>query len=163
MPARTADLLEHLGRALGALPGVFSTPQWGGRAWKLPGPGGNRRKPRLVAFVGCTREGAVAVSFKLAPGRAADVVARNAWVRPHDFRTLAPSGWLTARVTTARQASSLVKLLQECRRLHGDEPEQTAEKAATRGGPPAASHLDRVMGAMRERGWSPPQRDGFDD
>ena len=60
---RRARLLEDLGAVLNALGGVFSTPQWGGRAYKLPRRGGARERPRLVAFVGPSRDGrAVTVS-----------------------------------------------------------------------------------------------------
>ena len=155
MPARLDEVRQDLMAALAALRGVFSTPQWGGRAWKLPGPGGNRKKPKLVAFVAPAGEGgAVAVSFKLARSRAQEVVKRHKWVSPHSFRTLAPSGWVTAEVSTKRQATALKKLLAESRALHGDA-EAPTEAPRTGGADPLARRLDDVMAQARKRGWTP--------
>ena len=50
MAAKGTMLLAEVAKVLNALPGVFSTPQWGGRAYKLP-RGGNSGKPKLLAHV----------------------------------------------------------------------------------------------------------------
>jgi hypothetical protein len=167
-------LLEDLGTVLNAMPGVFSTPQWGGRAYKLPGSGGHRAKrPRLVAFVAPTGDGrAVTVSFKLEPRRAADVIEEHDWIEPHSFRTLAPSGWVTAILTTKRQAAALRRLLLESHALHAPPeppppppapPRASAPSAAADGGR-GASRIDAVMADARARGWSPPaERADLDD
>ena len=41
-------ILESLAAALNAMPDVFSTPQWGGRAYKLPGPGSRGTKKPVI-------------------------------------------------------------------------------------------------------------------
>jgi hypothetical protein len=154
MAMATAELLERMGRTLGAMPGVFSTAQWGGRAYKLPGSGGSRRHPHLVAFVCCEKDGAIGVSFKLPRERAAQVTAIHDWLRPHPFRTLAPSGWVAARLSNRRQAGVLEKLLAESFALH--EP-LVARPPAGRGADAGAEarRLDRAMQDLREKGWAP--------
>lgn len=155
-----ARLLEDVGATLNALPGVFSTPQWGGRAYKLPGRGGRRDKPKLVAFVAPAEDGrAVTVSFKLDPRQAADALERHDWIEPHSFRTLAPSGWVTAILANRRQASTLRPLLAECHALlappeKGESPLIRREKGGRERG--ETPHIDSVMEDARSRGWSPP-------
>jgi hypothetical protein len=153
MAARLQVIHDELTSALQALPGVFSTPQWGGRAWKLPGPGGNRRKPKLVAHL-VPSEDAIGVSFKLERKRARDVVERHEWIEPHSFRTLAPSGWVSARVRTKRQAAVLVELLAESRALHPGAQETPAPRRGS-ASDPVTRHLDQVMDQARARGWTP--------
>ncbi len=159
MATRIKDLLASVSSILNELGGVFSAPQWGGRAYKLPGRGGSRSKPKLLAFVGTSREAdAVTVMFKLEKARAAEVVERYRWIEPHSFRTLAPAGWVTARVTTRRQVTTLAKLLPESRALYGAaEP----EPAWSRNADPVVGRIDRVMRAARAEGWSPPADDDF--
>ena len=114
MSNRATDLREQLSAILNALPGVFSTPQWGGRAYKVPAKAGSRSKPKLLAFVSLPdSQDAVQVSFKLTPDRAGAMVQRHQWIAPHLFRTLAPAGWVTARVNTKRRLTTLAKLLKE--------------------------------------------------
>ncbi len=147
-------LLGEIGAVLNGLPGVFSTVQWGGRAYKVPGPSG-RSKAKLLAFVSTDGTGAdVFVSFKLKPPRAREVVDRHDWIEPHSFRTLAPSGWLTARVRTRRQLAILTDLLHESRALYA--PAAETEPKPTRHDD-AARHIDQVMTNLRVSGWSPPQ------
>ncbi len=154
---KVATILEDLGSTLNALPGVFSTPQWGGRAYKLPGRGGRRDKPRLVAFVAPTGDGrAVTVSFKLEPRRAADSIEAHGWIEPHSFRTLAPSGWVTAIVSTKRQAALLRPLLGESHALLAPPEKSPGDFSAAEKSPGGFSHLDSVMAEARSRGWSPP-------
>jgi predicted DNA-binding protein (MmcQ/YjbR family) len=147
-------LLGEIGTVLNGLPGVFSTVQWGGRAYKVPGPGSGRSKSKLLAFVS-TDDAAqdVFVSFKLKPPRAREVVDRHDWIEPHSFRTLAPSGWLTARVHTKRQLAILADLLHESHALYAPaaqpEPKPVRQDDAAR-------HIDQVMNALRASGWSPP-------
>jgi hypothetical protein len=148
--------MESLGTTLSALPGVFSTVQWGGRAYKLPGPGGNRKKPKLVAHVHPTRDGTgVSVSFKLEKQRAADVVERHAWIEPHSFRTLAPSGWVTAVLTTKRQAKAVEKLLVEARSLLPTTQGEPAPTPMSHGtaSDPVARRIDRIMRDAVADGW----------
>ena len=153
MAARLRVIHDELTAALQALPGVFSTPQWGGRAWKLPGPGGSRRKPKLLAHLVASEE-AIGVSFKLERHRARDVVERHEWIEPHAFRTLAPSGWLSARVRTKRQAAILAKLLAESRTLYGGAQETAAPRRGS-ASDPVARRVDQVMEQARARGWTP--------
>jgi hypothetical protein len=171
MSARSVNrLLEEIGKALGALPGVFSTVQWGGRAYKLPGPGGNRNKPKLLAHVWMTKAGdAVGVDFKLAKERAVEVVDQHDWIRPHSFRTLAPSGWVSAKIRTAKQAASLKRLLGESRSLYGKtaEPDPVPARddpgaGASPGASPIARKIDAVMRQAAAEGWKPRGMDDFD-
>ena len=110
MPKRIQGLMDELATLLNELPGVFSTPQWGGRAYKV----GTTSRFKVLAHVGLTRT----VSFKLTPPRASDVLDRHEWVQPHAFRTLAPAGWLTATITTRRQVTTLGSLLTESHGLY---------------------------------------------
>ena len=159
MNDRISSLLGEIGAAL------FSTAQWGGRAYKLPGPGGNRGKPKLLAFLSVTNAGdAVSVSFKLPPARAAQVVEERRWIAPHSFRTLAPSGWVSATVSNRRRIGPLRRLLEESRSLHPVHPplvtvERRGAAASTN---TVARRIDRVMGKMKAEGWSPPADDGFE-
>ena len=83
MSNRIAELLGEIDRILSDLPDVFSTAQWGGRAYKLPNPNGDRSKPKLLAFVVVARDGdAVSVGFKLDRQRAPNVIEQYKWVAP---------------------------------------------------------------------------------
>ncbi|MCH8153503.1 MAG: MmcQ/YjbR family DNA-binding protein [Planctomycetes bacterium] len=166
MSNRATDLREQLSAILNALPGVFSTPQWGGRAYKVPAKAGSRSKPKLLAFVTLPdSQDAVQVSFKLAPDRAAAMVQRHEWIAPHPFRTLAPAGWITARVSTKRRLTTLANLLKESCLLYTSV--ERAAAAPTHSRPVdgrsdlIARHIDRVMRELRSEGWSPPSDDEF--
>lgn len=168
MSDRISNLLNEISEAAAALPGVFSAAQWGGRAFKLPGPGGDRRKPKLVAFVSVAKDRtAVSVSFKLKPERAAGAVSRFSWVEPHGFRTLAPSGWVNAQVTNKRQLGPLTRMLNESRSLY-PQAEEPPVVETTRGGgggsgtSTTARHIDRVMQDAKREGWTPPSDDDFE-
>jgi hypothetical protein len=178
MNDRVSRLLGEINTIAAALPGVFSAAQWGGRAYKLPGPGGRRNRPKLLAFVSPARDGrAVGVSFKLPPQRAADVIERHAWIEPHSFRTMAPSGWVSAAVSNKRQLKPLARLLEESRSLYPPpEPPESEQAATTRGvgggqtettvtraaTDLVARRIDRVMKEAKAEGWSPPAPDDFD-
>ena len=92
--------------------------------------------------------------------RAAAVVERYRWIEPPSFRTLAPAGWVTARVTTRRQVMTLAKLLPESRALYG-AAELEPEPGRTGTTDPVVGRIDRVMRAARAEGWSPPADDDF--
>ncbi len=165
---RSKTLFEEVGTLLSGLPGVFSTAQWGGRAYKLPGPGGARSRPKLVAHACCAETsgkgaaGRVTVSFKLPPDRAGAAVQRHDWIAPHSFRTLAPAGWVTATVSRRRQLATLGRLLRESRQLYGDAnraAEEPARKKRRRDR--VAGHIDQVMRRARAKGWSPPEGEDF--
>jgi hypothetical protein len=166
MNDRVSRLLGEINTMASALPGVFSAAQWGGRAYKLPGPGGSRKRPKLVVFVSPTKDGrGVGLSFKLPPQRAADVVERHAWIEPHSFRTMAPCGWVSAAISTKRQLKTLSTLLEESRSLYpsskpgGGTTETIVTRAAT---DIVARRIDRVMKEAKADGWAPPADDGFD-
>jgi hypothetical protein len=171
MALRIESILDAVARHLNGLEGVYSTVQWGGRAYKLPGAGNTRRKPRLLAFVYCTRDrAAVGVDFKLEPERAAAVVERHAWLERHNFKTLAPCGWVSAMVSSRRQVGPLCRLLSESRALYTaggdaavphDRPEDRRGRRPSRAADPVAQRIDRVMKEARAGGWAP--CDGFGD
>lgn len=169
-----ADIQASISRTLNALPGVFSTVQWGGRAYKLPGPGGNMKKPRLLAHVWLTKSGdAVGVDFKLEKSRADAVVEQYIWIERHSFRTLAPSGWVTARISAKSQCKVVEQLLRESRSLYptgdGDRSasNQTAARNRTREPGAAISavarRIDAVLREKKAQGWKPAQADDFDE
>src|SRR6185503_9443501 len=126
MNARIKQIQETISAALNKLPDVFSTVQWGGRAYKVQLPGQNKRNFKLLAHVWLSdEEDAVGIAFKLDRKRAPDVVEQFDWIEPHSFRTLAPAGWVTARVTTKTQCAALTRLLTESRAQYpmiSDEP-----------------------------------------
>ena len=164
MNKRVQAILHDLSRRLNSLPGVFSTPQWGGRAYKVPGPNGNPKKPKLVAFVAMNKaRDAIGVQFKLTRPRAEQVVDDHDWIRPHSFRTLAPAGWVSAKVTGKRQLTVLAKLLAESRALYPTVPKTQANPKERSAGSDAVSRrIDHVMREMQAEGWRPRGDDDFD-
>ncbi len=165
MSDRTRNLLNEIGKSLNRLPGVFSTAQWGGRAYKLPNEKNDRRKAKLLAFVLLSKDDrAVSVSFKLEPTIAADAVDRYGWVEPHSFRTLAPSGWISATISTKRQLKPLALLLKESRSLYPLEKEMPSTPVPSdgkAGSNPVARRIDRVMAEFEREGWSPSEDADF--
>jgi hypothetical protein len=143
--------------------GVFSTPQWGGRAYKVARPdaagtrGRSDPKGKIVAFMALDEAGkAVQVSFKIPPADAQDACERFDWIQPHSFRTLAPSGWVTATVGFKRQVGTLSRLLAKSYALHGYRAAEPSDTATARPATDAdAGHIDRVMDKVRDDGWSP--------
>jgi len=149
-------LLKPVGEIVSGLPGVFSTAQWGGRAYKLPGVRGDRKKPRLLAHVTFERDrGAVHVEFKLPKDRADALVSKYDWVNRHSFATLARSGWVAAEVTSARQLGMLGRWLAESRALHPDsaDREQGAKDEAEGISPKV--RIQRIIARAAETGWRP--------
>jgi hypothetical protein len=162
MRKQVAEIHESIGRALSTLPDVFSSVQWGGRAYKLPGPGGSTKKPKLLAHVCLSKAGDfVDVSFRLEKQRAVQVIKTFNWMGPHPFRTLAPSGWVTAEVRTKTQCKALAKLLRESRLLHPIETSPTRPardveiEVVTR-------RIAAVVREKRAAGWKPPAREELD-
>ena len=151
MNKRVQAILRDLSRRPDSLPGVFSTPQRGGRAYQVPEPNGNPKKPKLVAFVAMNKaRDAIGVQFKLTRPRAEQVIYDHDWISPHSFRTLAPAGWVRAKVTGKRQLTVLTKLLTESRALY---PTVQETQAAPRGhGRASAGVLRRGAGAGERRG-----------
>src|SRR6185295_20087643 len=94
---------------------------------------------------------AVGVDFKLERKRAREVVDQFDWIEPHSFRTLAPSGWISAEVRTKAQCKVMAKLLAECRAQFPIE--RPGETPARRGKPdmdPVARRIDAVLRQKRE-------------
>lgn len=164
MNKRVQAILRDLSRQLNSLPGVFSTPQWGGRAYKVPGPNGNPDKPKLVAFVAMNKaRDAIGVQFKLPRPRAEQVIDGHDWISPHSFRTLAPAGWVSAKVTGKRQLTVLAKLLAESRALYPTVPKtQVDPKERSTGSDAVSRRIDQVMGEVQAEGWRPRGDDDFD-
>ncbi len=154
MPKRVEDLLDQLAAVLNAMPNVSSTPQWGGRAYKVAStPAG---KVKMLAFVALNREGdAIQVSFKLRPPEAEDVLERWDWIEPHSFRTLAPSGWLTATVSTKRHVGPLKKLLTQSHAMYGTKSAEPPPTGRSTSESSEARHIQRVMDEARDGGWTP--------
>lgn len=153
-----AQLLGEIGSFLGDLEGVFSTPQWGGRAYKLPGPGGSLKKPKLVAFIVPVKDrDAVQVAFKLTRDRAAAMIEKYAWVEMHSFSSLGGAGWVSATISSRRQLGPVKRLLSECRALYPVHKEAAPEKPAkaAKGTNPVTRHIDKVMTNAITEGWRP--------
>jgi hypothetical protein len=178
--SRIADRLGEITARLNALDGVFSTAQWGGRAFKVPRTAGDRRNARLLAFVKADHDaGTVGVMFKLEKSRAEDLIERFDWIERHSFRTLGGSGWLTANVRTKRHFTALGALLDESRTLYpataasptvrrssGRDSEREGDSHGEAGGSTsssvtseAARRIERVMREARADGWSPDSGD----
>ncbi len=152
--AAELSLIDEVGRMLNALPDVFSTVQWGGRAYKVA-LAANRAKFKLLAHVSAPETGrGVNVEFKLPPAEARQAIDRFAWVRPHGFRTLAPAGWVHASITQRRQVSALKRLLDSSRAqfpsLSSEVEPSTTEAVARQTG-----SLDRTLRLLRADGWRP--------
>ena len=156
---RINDLMGEIASILNALPEVFSTPQWGGRAYKLPGANGSLKKPKLLAFVSLTKEqDAINVVFKLPKTQSEEAVDRYAWVGPFEFGKWHKSGWISARMTQKRQLKPLARLLDECRALFPmakTEPDRPKRDSFKGGSHPIVRRLDRVMAEARDDGWEP--------
>lgn len=168
--ASTSDLLSGIAAILNGLPDVFSTAQWGGRAYKLPGPDGSTKKPKLLAFVSVSADNegddeCVSVVFKLPKERSDAVTERFDWIGPFNFGNWKRSGWIAARLTDGRQLRAMKRLLGECRELFPTR--KTPERRRRRPGPgredgprstgthPVVRRIDRVMAEARKEGWRP--------
>lgn len=170
------EILESLANALNALPDVFSTVQWGGRAYKLPGPGSRgRKKPVLLTHISISKNrDAVHMGFRLDVPRAKAVVKQHKFIKPSTFGTLGKSGWLEMALTTKAQCKIVIGLLKESRALHPvsdaatvkveSKPARNRKHGAAAVGEDdgVAKRLDAVLRRKREEGWTP-QDDGFDD
>jgi hypothetical protein len=168
MSRAPSRILESLAVVLNRLPGVFSTAQWGGRAYKLPGPGGSLKKPKLLAFVSLSRDGAsVVLTFKLPKPRAVETIGRHSWIIKESFGSLGAAGWVQAKLTQQRQINVLTGLLAESRALYPVSHAETAVRAeddaggAKAGSSAVARRIARVMQQELPEGWSPPQDRDF--
>jgi len=160
VPTRPDQILDTLAAVLNDLDGVFSTPQWGGRAYKVASRTGpldrSQAKGKIVAFLALDGAGkAVQVSFKIPPTDARAACDRYDWIQPHSFRTLAPSGWLTATVGTKRQVGTLTRFLKKSHAMHGGRAFTTSDAAGSSRAADDAGRIDRVMDEVRDDGWSP--------
>lgn len=157
--ARVNELLGDIASILNELPEVFSTPQWGGRAYKLPGANGSRKKPKLLAFVSLTKEqDAVSVVFKLPPELSADSIERFDWIGPFEFGTWKKAGWISARMTDGRRLRTLNRLLKESRSLYPmrETPKSSRKRTASSStSNPVLRRIDRVMAEAKDEGWEP--------
>ena len=106
---------------------------------------------------------AIGVQFKLTKDRAGQAIDDYDWIKPHSFRTLAPAGWVSARVTGKRQLNVLAKLLAESRALYPAVVESKVDMVNRSDGSDGVSkRIDDVMREMRAEGWQPPNDDEFD-
>jgi hypothetical protein len=176
MKPRIAEIQRSLSKALNAMPGVFSTVQWGGRAYKLPGPGSRgMKKPVLLTHACLSKTGdAVCLGFRLEKSRARTIVREHDWIKPHSFRTLSKTGWLETQVRTKTQCKVMVELLRESRALH-PMPEALTQAPASRKRAsarnsgsssgdqrnPITRRLDSVLSQRRAEGWRPADADAF--
>lgn len=171
MNKRIGAILEDLAVTLNGLNGVFSTSQWGGRAYKMPGPNGNMDKPKLLAFLLVNKDQAsINVAFKLSKLRSVEVVQSYDWIAPHSVSTLAPAGWVVTTIANKRQTAILKKLLAESRDLYPAVEVEVKAPPKRRGR--RSAHLEklneqmgRIIGELASRGLRPMDNDddGFDD
>lgn len=159
--ARVNELLGDIATILNDLPDVFSTPQWGGRAYKLPGPDGSLRKPKLLAFVSLTKErDAVSVVFKLPLELSAQSIERFDWIGPFEFGTWKKAGWIAARLKDRRRLRTLNRLLKVSRSLYPmreTPPSPRKRSASSSTSNPVLRRIDRVMAEAKDEGWTPPE------
>jgi hypothetical protein len=156
------DLLAGVAKILNDLPDVTSAAQWGGRAYKLPGPGGSMKRPKLLAFVSAADDGrTVHVTFKLEKMRAGHVIRAHDWIAREPFGSLGKAGWVLAHLRTRTQLKVLSKLLSESRLLHPahkpPEPMQSVmrDDHRTSAQDAVARRIDRVMLELKSNGWRP--------
>jgi hypothetical protein len=160
--AQVNELLGQIGKVLNGLPDVFSTAQWGGRAYKLPGPNGSLKRPKLLAFVDVAKSGdAVSVVFKLPPDAAQEAIGRFDWIGPFKFGALEKTGWIDATVSDGRQVRTLKRLLKVCHAMfpRAERPSGDRSRAAddsSAAANPVVRRIDRVMTQARAEGWTPP-------
>ena len=170
-----AEIQKSLAKALNAMPGVFSTVQWGGRAYKLPGPGSRgMKKPALLTHVCLNKaEDAVCLGFRLEKTRGRAVMRQHSWIKPNSFGSLKNTGWVETEIRTKAECKVIIALLRESRSLHPiPETALPAEKPKTaRRGKRAADaeddsgnarRIDAVLRRKRDEGWRP-QSSAFDD
>ena len=142
---------------------VFVSEQWGGWAYKIPGPNGNRAKPKLVAFVHEIERGrALCVEFKLQISRADQSITEHDWIDRHPWQNLGPAGWVQAQLTRKPQVPMLSKLITESRALLPKVRVPETQEVVTDGSR-TARHIDHVMRAARDSGWCPTAADDFEE
>ena len=159
------ELRDAIAKLALALPGVFESEQWSGWAFKVPDPQRGVAKPKLLTYVLDGKNHGWHARFKLPgtaeAGRAAEVVARLAWVEPDPWKTLGPAGWVVARPRTDAQLRILAGLLAESRALLPDpDPVPPSVEEDTVGEPAAMlprqlpARIDWVMQSARDGGWA---------
>ena len=164
MNARIRQIQETVSAALNKLPDVFSTVQWGGRAYKVQLPGHGKRNFKLLAHLWVSdEEDAVGIAFKLDRKRAQDIVEQFDWIEPHSFRTLAPAGWVSARIQTKSQCAAVIRLLRESREQYPKTSDGLMRSGKPRHEVDTMSRRIEVVVLEKMRaGWSPNQDDDFD-
>lgn len=168
--ATTSELLGEIASILNGLPDVFSTAQWGGRAYKLPGPNGSRKKPKLLAFVSVTKgDEAVDVVFKLPKDLSNATVERFGWIERFEFGNWKNAGWIRAELSDGRQLRTMKRLLGECRAMFPTQdvspasPPGRHEEPRRAGMHPIVRRMDRVMAEAKKDGWRPREPHEDDD
>jgi hypothetical protein len=175
MSKSIASIQHSLSKALNAMPGVFSTVQWGGRAYKLPGPGSRgKKRPVLLTHVCLNKAGdAVCLGFRLEKPRALAVIKQHDWIKVNSFGSLGRSGWVEMAISTKSQCKITIALLRESHSLHAtnedDSEKRGARKKTSRKGKTqsvaqgsavaVARRLDTILHQKRAEGWRP-DRDG---
>lgn len=162
MSKKITEIQGIVSRALNELPQVFSTVQWGGRAYKV----GSARKFKLLAHTWISRQGdALHIDLKLQKKRAADVVKRFAWINRHSFRTLGSSGWITCEIRTKTQAKAVIPLLSESHAMYPINSEEKQMRSRERDSEVeiVVRTMDAVLSRKKAEGWRPIHDDGFDD
>lgn len=174
---KIAHIQEALASALNALPDVFSTVQWGGRAYKLPGPGSRgKKRPVLLTHVCITRQrDAISLGFRLEKSRARQIIRQHPWIKPHSFGKLKNTGWVEMEVQTMAQCKVVIALLRESRMLHPmpqppetsggprSKPARSRKRGRVDKDDPVARRIDSVLSRKRDEGWRPAQVDAFDE
>ena len=118
---RLGKLIAMVHRALTAMEQVTTNQQWGGRIYKLgehrEAADRRRRSGKLLAFCYVDDDRTVLfVDFKLAPQHRGELNECD-FLFPHDFKTLARSGWVTAQLSNQRDARRCLKLLRATHRI----------------------------------------------
>ena len=164
-PTNTSKLLNELNEYLLAFKQVFSSIQWGGKAYKLPDIKGNKSKPKLFVFTQIDeKNNALIADFKLPLEVAANAVEKHAHLTPSPFSNWAKTGWVSARFTTTRQLTStkpLFKISYDNLPKPSISPSSkpTPQSASPSSTSPVAQKIDTIMQSFT----LPSQDDAFDD
>ncbi len=143
-------LFDKLDAKLRRIADVDYADQWGGRAYKLPGKDGSRRKPRLLAYVEQAKSGKhLSLEFKLPPEVGARAMRRHKWIGEHPWPSLGGAGWVQAKLTKAAQVAPAAALVVEARKQFGEVKAQPVEAPDDANAKAGSSIARRIAEATR--------------
>lgn len=148
-------LFEKLDAKLRKIADVDYADQWGGRAYKLPGKDGSRKKPRLLAYVEHAKSGKhLSLEFKLPPEVGAAVISKHKWIDVHPWPNMGGSGWVQAKLTKATQIDCVASLVIEARKQFGEvkRPPKVPDEPASTVTTPLGRRIEEATRAAKADG-----------